>query len=400
MSRFGLIEQYLDANGNPLSGGLLYFYETGTTTAKTTYSDVGQTTPNTNPVVLDAAGRQPDIFFTGSAKVVVQSSAGVTVDTVDPVAGDTMTGAEIKTALFAESDTNNLTDTLKTKLDGIEASADVTDEANVVSALDGATLTAVTPADADKIVFQDASDSDNIKTGTVLQISEHWTGALGAVTVATGDKIVLEDASDSDNLATATASSVSGLWQDSLNAITPTTSDKIVLEDASNSDTLATATVSQVLGLGGSTDLNWDIPTIGGGASGDYEGIVATFETSSAGGGVTVTQFEPVYVSGAGTTYPLVAPGDADALGTSNIVGIACETFSNGGSGTVLLHGMIRNSGWSFTVGAAVYLSTTAGSLTETAPSGNGDAITRVGIAVEADTLYVNPGPPLGAQTV
>ena len=52
----------------------------------------------------------------------------------------------------------------KTKLDGIEASADVTDETNVVAALDGATLTDVDLASDDKILIQDTSDSDNLKT--------------------------------------------------------------------------------------------------------------------------------------------------------------------------------------------------------------------------------------------
>lgn len=51
-----------------------------------------------------------------------------------------------------------------TKLDGIEASADVTDEANVTTALDGATLTDLgTPASGDLILLQDASDSNNLK---------------------------------------------------------------------------------------------------------------------------------------------------------------------------------------------------------------------------------------------
>jgi len=72
-------------NGEPLSGGLLYFYESGTTTAKNTYSDSAETIANANPVVLDAAGRQPDIFFSGFAKIVVKTSAGVQIDVSDPI---------------------------------------------------------------------------------------------------------------------------------------------------------------------------------------------------------------------------------------------------------------------------------------------------------------------------
>ena len=51
-----------------------------------------------------------------------------------------------------------------TKLDTVATNADVTDEANVVAALDGATLTdAGTPASNDKVLIQDTSDSNNLK---------------------------------------------------------------------------------------------------------------------------------------------------------------------------------------------------------------------------------------------
>ena len=56
------------------------------------------------------------------------------------------------------------------KLAAIEASADVTDETNVVSALDGATLTSVTPATDDEMLLQDTDDSGNLKTSTLSDI--------------------------------------------------------------------------------------------------------------------------------------------------------------------------------------------------------------------------------------
>lgn len=78
--------QWTDSNGDPLAGGKLYFYETGTTTPKDTYSDSGLGTPNANPVVADAAGVFGAIFLgSGNYKVILKTSADATVWTADPV---------------------------------------------------------------------------------------------------------------------------------------------------------------------------------------------------------------------------------------------------------------------------------------------------------------------------
>lgn len=76
--------QLFDNSGNVLNGGLVYTYEAGTTTPKATYSDAAGTTENANPVVLDSSGRAT-IFLSGSYKIVVKTSAGTTLYTVDDV---------------------------------------------------------------------------------------------------------------------------------------------------------------------------------------------------------------------------------------------------------------------------------------------------------------------------
>jgi len=75
--------QIFDANGDPLVGGKVYSYEAGTSTAKSTYSDAGLTTANTNPIILDSRGEADVYLASGGTKLVVKTSADVTVWTID-----------------------------------------------------------------------------------------------------------------------------------------------------------------------------------------------------------------------------------------------------------------------------------------------------------------------------
>lgn len=80
--------QFFDNNGVPLNGGLIYTYDAGTTTPATTYTSSSGATNNTNPIVLDSAGRTPaQIWLTAGAsyKFVLQTSAGVTIKTDDNI---------------------------------------------------------------------------------------------------------------------------------------------------------------------------------------------------------------------------------------------------------------------------------------------------------------------------
>jgi len=49
-------QQFLDANGNPLAGGFVYYYIPSTTTFKNTYQNAALSILNTNPIILDSAG--------------------------------------------------------------------------------------------------------------------------------------------------------------------------------------------------------------------------------------------------------------------------------------------------------------------------------------------------------
>lgn len=79
--------QAIDANGAPISGAQLYFYLTGTSTPKDTYSNGGGTIPNTNPVVADSSGRFPAIYLGTDAdyKAILKDASSVTLETLDPL---------------------------------------------------------------------------------------------------------------------------------------------------------------------------------------------------------------------------------------------------------------------------------------------------------------------------
>ena len=86
LSPVGNGQQFFDNNGVPLSGGLIYTYQAGSSTPLTTYTTNNGTVPNSNPIILDAAGRTPQEIWmqTGyTYKFVIQTSAGVTLQTLD-----------------------------------------------------------------------------------------------------------------------------------------------------------------------------------------------------------------------------------------------------------------------------------------------------------------------------
>ena len=66
-----------------------YFYQTGTTTPVTTYQNAGLTVANTNPVISDANGRFPEIWYSdlSQLKLIVKDSSNNIVDGAgaDPV---------------------------------------------------------------------------------------------------------------------------------------------------------------------------------------------------------------------------------------------------------------------------------------------------------------------------
>jgi hypothetical protein len=73
------LSQQFDELGEPLNGGLLYFFAAGTTTPQSAYQDVALTLPYPNPIELDSAGRVPAFYLAdGQIKIRLANAAGVT----------------------------------------------------------------------------------------------------------------------------------------------------------------------------------------------------------------------------------------------------------------------------------------------------------------------------------
>lgn len=136
----------------------------------------------------DQTGAQIKVAYEAEANTNAYTDAEVTkLAGIETGATADQTAGQIKQ--LYEGETSAFTDTLFDKLAAIEAAADVTDETNVTAALDGATLTAVTVVSADKVIIQDASDTDNIKTVTAQSIADLNTGGSpeGTAVLSTGE---------------------------------------------------------------------------------------------------------------------------------------------------------------------------------------------------------------------
>lgn len=104
----GPFPQYFLADGTVNNGGLIHFYQTDLTTPQNTWSDVGLTVLNSNPVVLDASGRPTtDIWGSAAYGVVITDSLGANPRTFNNIQPDVGSGATIPSLVNGDFLTNN-----------------------------------------------------------------------------------------------------------------------------------------------------------------------------------------------------------------------------------------------------------------------------------------------------
>lgn len=133
---------YTDGSGEPLAGGQLFFYISDTSTPTGTWNDAELLNLNSNPIILDSAGRLPnDVFLDPSVtyKVVLKASNDVTIWTADPV-NDPNAESIISLETRLTDAEGNITanasavDSLDTRVDVAEG--DITAQATAITALE------------------------------------------------------------------------------------------------------------------------------------------------------------------------------------------------------------------------------------------------------------------------
>lgn len=78
------IFQFVDDDGNPISGGKLYTYIGGTSTQAATFRDDAGTA-NTNPIILDSSGRATIFIAAGTYKFVLKDEDDIEVWSADDI---------------------------------------------------------------------------------------------------------------------------------------------------------------------------------------------------------------------------------------------------------------------------------------------------------------------------
>lgn len=111
--------------------------------------------------------------------------------------------------------------------------------------------------------------------------------------------------------------------------------------------------------------------------------------TSVFNAGTTITVMQLLYLASDGEW----AIADADAVSTAGgLLSIALASGTDGNALSVALPGsFVRDDTWNWTPGATLYVSTTAGDITATAPSATDDVVREIGHAVTADVIFFNP---------
>jgi len=120
--------------------------------------------------------------------------------------------------------------------------------------------------------------------------------------------------------------------------------------------------------------------TDGGGSA---ESVDLTL-TAATGG---IAQYDAVYISG----NDEVGKADATALSTAKTIGFAPAAITAAAQGLIQVEGVLSGVLTGATAGTPYFLQTTAGTIGTTKPTGSGNVVMKVGYAINATDLFIEP---------
>ncbi len=213
-----------------------------------------------------------------------------------------------------------------------------------------------------------------VVNGGVLGTPSSGTGTnITGINLATGQVGATPIANGGTSLATLTANSIFiGNGTSTPIQLAPGTSGNVVTSNG-------TAWTSAAASAGTPSDVALTA-TLGS------DNTKSSITLAGLNAGATIAQWEAVYL-GSSSTWLLA---DANGSSTYPARGLAVAAYSSTNAAIVLREGVVRNDAWNWTPGGTIYLSGTAGAITQTAPSASGDKIQQVGFALTADIAYFN----------
>jgi hypothetical protein len=120
-------------------------------------------------------------------------------------------------------------------------------------------------------------------------------------------------------------------------------------------------------------------------------GSVASVVSATATAGEDLLQYQAVYVDT--VTNKIKKSANNQTESTANFFGIVSQSggILTDATGTVTLNGLVTNGTWNWTPFLYVYVGATAGSLTQTPPTSDGQFVVPVGVAMSNTSIQVNP---------